>query len=329
MKSDRLFSGLVLVIIGAVFLLNNFGVIDFHWGNLFRLWPIFLVIGGINLLLANTRTVWATVIKVAVLIIGLGFVLFSNVGKNRNHNSPFNYHFNIDDRDNDDDDNDSDTSFTDGDIKGSKGVNSTYEELYRPEEKRVRLNITGGATTYILNSTTDSLFRATTHETFGEYLFTKSTDDSVMVLNFIMKNHNNRFHWDSDRKNEARISLHTAPIWDINLKSGAAEMDFDLTPFKVRSLDVSGGATSTKVKLDAKLPFTEVNVATGASEVEISIPKNAACKVDVSSGLSSNNFEGFTKIDGSHYITPGYETAANKIYIHLKGGVSDFNVKRF
>jgi hypothetical protein len=326
MKNDRLFSGLVLVIIGAVFLLNNFGVIDFHWTNLFRLWPIFLIIGGVNLLLANTRAAWATGVKILVLVIGLGFVIFSNPSKN-NHYSPFNYHFNVDDHDDDDDD--SDTTDNDGDIKGRKGVSNTYEELYRPEEKRVRLNITGGATTYILDSTTDSLFRATTHETFGDYLFTKSTDDSVMVLNFIMKNHNNRFHWDSDNMNEARISLHTAPVWDINLKSGAAEMKFDLTPFKVRSLNVSGGATSTKVKLDAKLPYTEVNVSTGASEVEISIPKNAACKVDVSSGLSSNNFDGFTKIDGSHYITPGYEAAANKIYIHLKGGVSDFNVKRF
>jgi hypothetical protein len=79
MRNDRLFSGLVLIIIGAIFLLNNFGVIDFHWGNLFRLWPVFLVIGGINLMLANNRTIWATVIKVAVLIIGLGFVLLTRL----------------------------------------------------------------------------------------------------------------------------------------------------------------------------------------------------------------------------------------------------------
>lgn len=327
MRNDRLFSGLVLVIIGAVFLLNNFGVIDFHWANLFRLWPIFLIIGGVNLLLANTRTVWATAIKVTVLIIGLGFVLFSNAGRSENHNSPFNYHFNIDD--NDHDDNDNDTTDNDGDIKRSGGVSNTYEELYRPDEKRVRLNISGGATSYILNSTTDSLFRATTHETFGDYSFTKSNDDSVMVLNFSMKNHNNRFHWNSDRMNEARISLNTAPVWDINLKSGAAEMRFDLTPFKIRSLNVNGGATSSKVKLNAMLPLTEVSVSTGASEVEISVPKNAACKIDVSSGLSSNDFDGFTKIDGSHYTTPGYESAANKIYIHLKGGVSDFKVRRY
>jgi hypothetical protein len=144
-----------------------------------------------------------------------------------------------------------------------------------------------------------------------------------------MKKHNNRFHWDSDHMNEARISLNTAPIWDISLKGGAAEMKFDLTPYKIRNLSFNGGATSCKLELGANLPVTEVRVSTGASEVEISVPEAAGCKIDVSSGLSSNNFEGFTKINGNVYTTPGYETAKNKINIFLRGGVSDFNVKRY
>jgi hypothetical protein len=271
-------------------------------------------------MLANNRTIWATVIKVAVLIIGLGFVLFSNVGRNRG-GSPFNYHFNIDDDNNDND--------NDGDIKHSKGISNSYQSLYTPDVKLARLNISGGATSYIISTTTDSLFAATTHETFGDYNLTTTKEDSVTVLNFNMKKHNNRFHWDSDHMNEARISLNKAPTWDINLRGGAAEMKFDLTPYKVRKIDFSGGAASCKLELAANLPLTEVSVSTGASEVEISVPEAAGCKIDVSSGLSSNNFEGFTKMDGTHYTTPGYETAKNKINIRLRGGVSDFNVKRY
>lgn len=328
MKNDRLFSGLVLVIIGAVFLLNNFGVIDFHWGNLFRLWPIFLVIGGVNLLLANTRAVWATAVKVLVLVIGLGFVLFSNVGK-RYHSGPlFNYNFNDDDHDRNNDDDDTDTSFTDGDIKTPNGSSKVYQQIYNAE-KTVRLNIAGGATSYILNGSTDSLFKASTHETFGDYLFTMAKEDSTTVLNFNMKGHNNRFHWDSKHMNEAHLNLNTAPVWDINIRGGAAELKFDLTPYKIRRFSFSGGATSSKIKLANNMPVTNVSVSTGASEIEISIPQNAACDIKVASGLSSNDFQGFTKLSGSHYTTPGFETAAKKIYINLKGGVSDFNVKRY
>jgi len=325
MKNDRLFSGLVLVIIGTVFLLHNFHVIDFHWSNLFRLWPVFLVIGGINLLLANTRTAWATALKVVILIIGLGFVLFANIHRRDESGSRFSFNF----RDDDDKDDIVDTAFTDGDIKSSKAISNVYQQLYTPDVKTARLNISGGATSYVLNTTTSDLFKASTHETYGKYNLQTSKDDSVTVLDFDMKGKNRSFHWDSDRMNEARISLNTAPLWYINLRGGAAETKFDLTPFKIRSLTINGGATSSKIKLADNTPLTEVSVSTGASEVEISIPKNAACDITVSTGLSSNDFEGFTKISGSHYTTPGFSGAANKIYLHLKGGVSDFEVKRY
>lgn len=324
MRNDRLFSGLVLVIIGAVFLLNNFGVIDFHWGNLFRLWPVFLVIGGVNLLLSNTRAVWATLVRVAVLIIGLGFILFSNVG-NRHGFGPFKYHYDITDNDSNDDDDDKD-----GDLKLSdKSSSNTYQQPFVTGTKYARLNVSGGATKYILNKSTDRLFTASTSEYYGDYKLDSRTEDSVIVVDFDMNKRNQRFRWDGGNMNVARLSLNTAPIWDINLRGGAAKVDFDLTPYKVRNLNINGGAASCSVKLDAKLPVTDVLVSTGASEININIPKNAACDIVTSSGLSSNDFEGFDKISGDHYATPSFESAKNKIYLKLKGGVSDFNVHRY
>ncbi|WP_345948489.1 DUF5668 domain-containing protein [Mucilaginibacter sp. PAMB04274] len=329
MKNDRLFSGLVLVIIGAAFLLHNFGVVDFHWYNIVRLWPIFLVIGGINLLLANTRTVWATIVKVGVLVIGLGFVLFSNAGRRHNDSSLFNFHYNVDD----DDDNDVDLDIDDDkddDIKALKAnATNVFQQPYTADIKHARLNVSGGATSYVLNTSTDSLFKAATREYYGNYNLSTSKEDSVTVVDFDMDKHNQHFRLNGGHMNVAQISLNTAPIWDLNLRGGAAKVDFDLTPYKVRSLNISGGAASCDIKMAANLPLTDVTVSTGASEVTIRIPKNAACDIAVSSGLSSNDFDGFTKISSSHYTTPGFEAAKNKIYLKLKGGVSDFNVRRY
>jgi hypothetical protein len=325
MKNDRLFSGLVLVIIGTVFLLHNFDVIDFHWTNLFRLWPMFLVIGGINLLLSNTRTVWATVIKVAVLVVGLGFVLLSNPGKN-NQSSPFFYHFDNDDNRNDD----ADITNTDSDMKKLNMDANTYEKAFTPGVKIARLNIGGGATNYILKDTTTGIFKANTRERYGRYNLEQTLEDSVAVIDFDMNKHSkNHFSWDVDHMNQARISLSAIPVWDINLRGGATKMNFDLTPFKVRNMSISGGAASCKVKLAANLPVTRLTVSAGASEINIEVPKGAACDIVTSTGLSSNDFEGFTKLNGGHYTTAGFETAINKIYLRLKGGVSDFNVSRY
>jgi hypothetical protein len=62
MKNDKLIPGLVLVLIGAGILLANYGYLHFHWWNVFRLWPIFLVIGGINLVFAHNKSPSATAI---------------------------------------------------------------------------------------------------------------------------------------------------------------------------------------------------------------------------------------------------------------------------
>ena len=80
MKNDRLIPGLILVLIGAAFLLDNFGYIDFHWSNIWHLWPIFLIIGGVNLVFAHNKSPLATTLKIGVVILGFGLLLFGNFG---------------------------------------------------------------------------------------------------------------------------------------------------------------------------------------------------------------------------------------------------------
>jgi len=158
MKNDKLIPGLVLVLIGAAILLANYGYLHFHWYNIFRLWPIFLVIAGVNLVFANNKSPWATIIKVAVVVVGLGLLFFGNFGGRYNF-WPGN-HFNW--RNNDNDDND------DNEDNGDKGVkiigNGAFNEPYKADIKVVRLNISGGATSYNLSDTTNQLFSATTKD---------------------------------------------------------------------------------------------------------------------------------------------------------------------
>jgi hypothetical protein len=70
-------------------------------------------------------------------------------------------------------------------------------------------------------------------------------------------------------------------------------------------------------------------VSTGVSGVDISVPQNAACSIETDSGLSGNDFQGFTKVSDNDYETPGFNAAKNKMHIHISGGLSGFNVKRY
>lgn len=328
MRNDKLVPGAILVCIGAIFLLNNFGYIDFHWTNVIHLWPVFLIMGGVNLVFAGNRSAWATILKLSVVILGFGLLVFGHF--ERYSFWPGKYNFQYNDKDDDDDDDDSDTTSSAGNGVVKLEGSSIFNKDYTPDAKLARLNIKGGATTYTLNDTTSQLFKAETKEFYGKYEFTSGKEDSVYVLNLKMKN-NKGWHFDADnnKSNDANIKLNPNPEWEINVETGATKVDFDLTKFKIKNLTLKGGAASFDVKLGNPLASTNVEVSTGVSEVRIGVPTGAACSIRTNSGLSSSDFAGFDKKDDGRYETPGFDAAKNKIYIHMTGGVSDFKVNRY
>ena len=331
MRNDKLIPGLILVVIGAAILLANYGYLHFHWWNVFRLWPIFLVIGGVNLVFAHNKSYWATIIKIAVVVVGLGLLFFGNFGERYNFWPGNHFTYSNDDRDDDDssnnnmDDDDDDDNNSKGNTKMS--VNGTFNEPYNANIKVARLNISGGGTVYNLSDTTNQLFNAATKDDNAKYVLSQSKDDSVYVLDFHMNKHNG-FNFGSD-KNQADMRLNPNPEWEIDVETGATKLDFDLSKFKIRQLKLHGGAASFDVKLGAPLAMTDVDISTGVSSVDINIPQNAACSIETDSGLSDNHFEGFNKTDDNNYETPGFDAAKNKIHIHISGGLSDFKVRKY
>ena len=320
MRNSKLIPGIVLVLLGSVFLLRNYGYVDIHWSNFLHLWPIFIVIAGVNLIFANNRSPWAMGVKLAVIVGGFGLLFFGNFENKFSFWPRGNYQFDIDD----DDD------------RGGNGVvkresNRFFEAPYNDSTRTAKLNIHGGATSYKLSDTTNQLFSATTREYFGRYEFSTTKSDSSYVLDFKMKNNKfKNFGFNNDKKsNSAIFKLNANPEWELDINAGATDLDFDLSKFKIRTFHIDGGAASFKVKFGQPLAVTTVKVNTGASEVDIRIPKGAAASIDVHTGLSSDDFEGFVKVDDHRYETPGYTNAANKFNIKINGGVSDFNVKRY
>ena len=326
MRNDKIIPGVVLILIGAVILLHNYGYLDFHWSNFIYLWPILIVIGGINLIFAHNRSAWATVIKLAVIIAGFGLIIFGNFGNKYNFWPAYTYHHN---NDKDDDDNDDDDDNNGKSIVKVEG-NSVFNQPYTADATVARLNISGGGTVYNLSDTTNQLFNASTKEFTGKYEFKHSKQDSIYVLDFDMKSsHSMDWHGNNSKTNSANFKLNPNPEWEINVETGATKLNFELAKFKIRSLKLQGGAASFDVKMGQPLAATNINVETGVSEVTIQVPQTAACRIITDSGLSSNHFDGFDKKENNVYETPGFGAAKNKMYINMSGGVSDFKVRRY
>lgn len=319
MKFDRIIWGVLLLFIGGVLLLDNFDVINFYWRNVWDFWPIFLIILGVNILFNRNNSQTGNIISLGILVIALSVLFVKGQEEPKNRfwwNNGVRHHVDIDDEDTDDN----------ADTTEKNIYNEQYLASYG--EKKTVLNISGGGTTFDLKGTGDSLFTAKVSERRNNFLFTKTFTDSVHTLNFKMRNKGNKWNFDGNN-NDVDIYLNTNPTWFINLKMGAGETKFDISKFKVRTLNFDGGAAELDIKIGDLLPIADVNVKTGVADVKVRIPQGSGCRIKTQTGLSTKDFTGFTKISEGLYETPNFQSAANKVFINFEGGISSFEVDRY
>ncbi len=313
MKTEKIIWGLIFIFVGTVFMLDNFDVIDFYWGSVWKFWPIIFILIGANMLLsrfANKTT--APIVAASVTVLVLAFVGYQGSKPNEDRGW---LHFKFDN-----DKRDRNVEWSDS---------SSFDEPFTGS-KVAKLNVQGSATSFSLADSTSSLFHADVKETHDGYTLERTTHDSVEVLNFRKRDKKGRgFKMDNMESNETRLSLNHNPIWDITVEMGAGETNFDLQNFKVRNLHFEGGAASFEAKIGSKLPLAEVTVETGVASVQIEVPKESGCRIVVDSGLSSKDFDGFAKQADGTYKTSNYDSAANKVNINLKGGLSSFEVRKY
>lgn len=313
MKTEKIIWGLILIFIGSVFMLDNFDIIDFYWGSVWRFWPIIFILIGANMLFSRSENkTTGPILAASVTIIVLAFIGYQG---SIPHSDRGWMHF------------ESDNHKRDKDSKWN--AVSSFSEPYTGT-KAATLNIQGGATVYELADSTSNLFQADVKEPYGGYTLDKTSLDSVDVLNFRKRDRRgNGLRMDDMESNETRMRINSAPVWDITVEMGAGETNFDLQNFKVRNLRFEGGAASFQAKIGSKLPLTDVSVETGVASVEIEVPESSGCRIVVDSGLSSKDFNGFVKQADGAYETSNFKTASNKINISLKGGLSSFEVRKY
>ncbi|MGV3507937.1 MAG: LiaI-LiaF-like domain-containing protein [Sphingobacteriaceae bacterium] len=309
MRTEKIIWGLILVFIGGVLLLQNFGVINFHWQIVFRFWPMILILIGANLLFSKDGSAAGAVISVLITVLALGFITYKGI--TTKEDDEWAWYFKKDEEKTD-----------------SGGSVNVFSEEYDNSISKAVLNISGGATRYTLSDTTSKLFYADVKKHFGKYSLFRTFRDSTQVLTFKM---NGKSGWDlnDDVSNKAEIKLNSNPVWDINMEMGAGAATLNLSSFKINHLSIKGGAASYEIKLGEPLRKTTVLVETGVSEIEIAVPKQAACKINIESGMSSNDFEGFIRQSDGSYISENFKNSSNIILLNLEGGLSKFKVVQY
>lgn len=319
---EKLSTGLVFLSIGVVFLARNLGYIDFYWFNILKLWPVLIIVAGVNLLLPKNNA--GNLVSVLTLLVAIGLVVYVGTSPRDSQNYRFSWRKSVDQKN-----------------KEASGSSSTrtyfkenFSQEYLPVYEKATLKISGGAIAYtIAPAKEDKLFKADSESTISSHTMEFSENNQHPRIEFSMKSGNyssNKSFSDSDSEtNKAAIELHANPIWDIDLNIGAGKASFDLTHNKVENLSINCGAASITARMGLPVAQSEIDVESGAGSVNLYIPSDAPAKIIVKTGLSSRTFNGFEKIDNGEYVTSGFDSSKDHYVINLKGGLSSFKVSRY
>jgi len=191
--------------------------------------------------------------------------------------------------------------------------------------KYAKLDLNIGVGNFSIRDTSSKLIEMDRTGSEGKYSMTSVDSDSTRNIKLVL----DKAEFQGEVKNTVKMKLNVRPIWDMDLNVGAAEVDFDLTPYKTRKINIQGGASNIEVKLGSIYPESDVNISAGAASITLKVPSDAGCEITTNTFLASKNFKGFKKIDNHHYQTEGFSTAAKKIRISTEAGMASIDVERY
>jgi hypothetical protein len=78
-RDDGAIFGVLLLFVGVIFLLNSLGVIPWEvWEDLWRFWPLILILGGLKIILGNNPLSRLLILILSFLLLGTAVIFVLN-----------------------------------------------------------------------------------------------------------------------------------------------------------------------------------------------------------------------------------------------------------
>jgi len=312
MKYRHVFWAFILIAIGILFMLNNFGVLEFGFRTLWSLWPLILILWGISILPIKDG------IKIAALavVLALTVIFFNRISE---RSSWFQFH--------------NFRGFSDKDWDDDEDTTTAYN--YQPQNLSVpfdsltgrgELRLDAAAGNFDLQGITSDFLTFNKTGDIGNYSLTTTSEGNKKKINLSMEKSGIRH---SVNENKVEIKLNDKPSWNLDFDIGAAEILMDLRDYKIDTTTIDAGASAINIKIGDKSPLTVMTFNAGASSIKVEIPKESGCQIKSESFMISKEFEGFTKKGEGIYQTANFSTGKNKIYLTVKTAISKIEITRY
>lgn len=300
--------GLTLISIGLIWLLFKFNILTF---SVFRaisdLWPLLLVVAGINLIFINRKIV-SFIVWMLFLTVLIWYGQFGGGGRYIEQ------------------------------ISGRPAIErDSGWTAHQMSEGQVGMDESVDRGTLKLDLGFGSLQVGDTARSQVDYVI---PEDITNVYSRVTNRHLKvdieqdekfNFNWWDDQESMYKVDLPRELEWDIVVNTGAIDANFDLSQLNVSSLDIDCGAGDIKVTYGKMAPIVNTNIDCGATSIVLNVPEDAGVEINMNGLIKDNNFlnAGLSKKTDSVYRTDDFETQDLKLFIEIDTGVGDVTLNRY
>ncbi len=285
---------IILITAGVLFLLSNLGVLDINYWGLWRLWPVLLILSGLEILVGRRSALGNVVVVIITLAVVGGVVLLL---------------------------------LTSPDVLGASGSASTMEidePLDGAERADLDIDFAAGELTFGRLSDSAALISArldlaTSREPAWE--INRRDETAEMTLGYRGTSFQS---WGRGDDWEVHLSPRVGYTLDINIGAGSAELD--LTGLDIRDFRATTGAGRVLVILPDEGDLTG-KVTGGAGQLIIKIPEDMAALIRVQRGLGALTIsDRFSKTDDG-YVTGDWHSNDNRVELDIEVGVGQVIIR--
>ena len=295
-RRDRGVTGAaILITLGAVFLLDNLGMLPWGiWGTLLRLWPVLFISIGLDILLAYRSTLGALLSLVLTLSVVAGILWLGMSGR-----LPAQYPVTQE-------------------ISEPLGDATAAEVELSPGIVSLRVDVSPETSSRLIAGTVRSGRE-------WELEIDSSTSGDTARVSVEGGADVTTGNWFSEQNWDLRLNG-DVPI-DLTLDVGAGEVILELGELTADRLNVSLGIGETMVVLPAEGRYT-ARVEGAIGQTTVIVPAGLEVRAEVDAGLSGRSVPPSYVCDDDVCTSPGYDNADHRVDLAVSQAIGNLVIRQ-
>jgi len=284
---------LLLILLGVALLLDTLGIWSPNWGDIWRLWPLLLILAGLQIVFGRSR--WAGLVSlllVAAIVAGV-LLLGPSEGGSRLLEEVVSHPA---------------AGVTSAVIRADLGIGTLDVDTLEDEPLAFELSARYDA---------------------EQIRLTRDVRVEEGVARVRLGTTSERTLWNPlGRRVESawRLRLNPTLPTELDVSTGVSRALLDLERAMVTRLTVNAGVGDVQMTLPLGGSY-EVTVDGGIGSLRITIPEDAEARVRVDRGLGALDMGARFRPEGAYYVTAGYDAADERVEIDVDGGVGSITIR--